>query len=135
MKRLVVAGVTGRVGSAAASALLAERAEVIGIVRDERRGAPWARRGAAIATGSLDDEPFLIRTLDGAGGFFVLLPENVRRRASGRLMRPGRAANRRRRRQAAQDTVGPSSTPRRNASPSTSPAARPHTASARQVLL
>jgi uncharacterized protein YbjT (DUF2867 family) len=72
-----VAGATGRVGSAVARELLARGADVTVIVRDEARGNEWQRRGARLATGSLDDAAFLARTFEGADGAFVILPENV----------------------------------------------------------
>jgi uncharacterized protein YbjT (DUF2867 family) len=77
MSSFVIAGVTGRVGRAAAEDLLVRGAVPTVIIRDERRAGEWRERGAAVAVGSLDDEPFLTRTLEGADGFFTLLPENV----------------------------------------------------------
>jgi uncharacterized protein YbjT (DUF2867 family) len=47
------------------------------IVRDEARGLEWARRGAKLAVGSLDDRAFVRRVVQDAAGFFTLLPENV----------------------------------------------------------
>jgi uncharacterized protein YbjT (DUF2867 family) len=77
MAKYVVAGVTGRVGSIVAAELL-DRAECVTvIVRDGSRGREWGRRGAVVATGSLEDRRFLARTLREAAGFFTLLPENV----------------------------------------------------------
>jgi len=73
----VVAGVTGHVGSVVARELLAAGKQVRVIVRDEARGASWAERGAELAIGSLDDEAFLAGALEGAEGFFVLLPPNM----------------------------------------------------------
>jgi uncharacterized protein YbjT (DUF2867 family) len=72
----VIAGVTGRVGGVVASELLARGQEVRGIVRDAARAAQWAASGGEPAVGSLDDAEFLARTLRGAVGFFVLLPED-----------------------------------------------------------
>jgi uncharacterized protein YbjT (DUF2867 family) len=77
MPKFVVAGVTGRVGRAAAEELLAGGVQPTVIVRSEARAAEWRHRGAEAAVGSLDDETFVARTLDGADGFFTLLPENV----------------------------------------------------------
>lgn len=77
MTSYVVAGVTGRVGSVVAGELLARGAATTVIVRNEASRAAWARRGAGVAFGSLDDSTFLARTLRGASGFFTLLPENV----------------------------------------------------------
>ena len=77
MPRFVVAGVTGRVGSAVADALLERGLRPTVIVRNEAAGAQWAGRGADASIGSLDDQAFLTRVLAAADGCFVLLPENV----------------------------------------------------------
>jgi uncharacterized protein YbjT (DUF2867 family) len=77
MATYVVAGVTGRVGSVVADALLTRGEEVRVIVRDAARGGVWGQRGADVAIGSLDDPGFVGRTLREAAGFFTLLPENV----------------------------------------------------------
>jgi uncharacterized protein YbjT (DUF2867 family) len=76
MSTYVVAGVTGRVGSVVASELIARQHHVKGIVRDAARGTAWAAGGGEAAHGSLADADFLTRTLRGADGFFVLLPED-----------------------------------------------------------
>lgn len=73
----VVAGATGRVGSVVAGELLRLGARPTVLVRAEAQGVPWARRGAGVAVGSLDDAAFLTGVLRGPSGFFVLLPENV----------------------------------------------------------
>jgi uncharacterized protein YbjT (DUF2867 family) len=71
---LVIAGVTGHVGSVVASQLLAKNQKVKVIVRDAARGASWSQKGAEIAVGSLGDQAFLTGALKGATGFFTLLP-------------------------------------------------------------
>jgi hypothetical protein len=76
MRTFVIAGITGHVGSVVGSELLARGERIKAIVRDPNRGAPWRDRGAEIAVGSLEDRPFLGKTLAGAAGFFVLLPPN-----------------------------------------------------------
>ena len=78
MPKYVVAGATGRVGSVVASELLARRQAVTVIVRDEARALEWARRGAEVAVGLLDDRAFVAHAVHGTSGFFTLLPENVR---------------------------------------------------------
>ena len=75
---LVVAGVSGQVGSVVASELLASGARVRVLVRDAQKGAGWAARGAEVAVGSLDDRASLGAALDGARGFFTLLPPDFR---------------------------------------------------------
>jgi uncharacterized protein YbjT (DUF2867 family) len=73
----VVAGATGRVGSVVASELLSRGASTTVIVRESTGASTWETRGARVAVGSLNDRDFLARTLQGADGFFTLLPENV----------------------------------------------------------
>src|SRR6187399_2239731 len=75
--KYIVAGVTGRVGSAVATHLLSRGADTTVIVRNEQAGTKWANLGASIAVGSLDDDAFLTTLFQGAGAAFVLLPENV----------------------------------------------------------
>jgi uncharacterized protein YbjT (DUF2867 family) len=77
MASYVVAGATGRVGSVVAAELLSRGASVTVIVRSERAGAAWVKRGASVAVGSLDDEAFLTTQFRGVQAAFVLLPENV----------------------------------------------------------
>jgi uncharacterized protein YbjT (DUF2867 family) len=77
MANYVVAGATGKVGSVVAAELLARHHAVTVIVRNEERGLEWARRGADVSVGSLDDRAFVARAVHGAAGFFTLLPENV----------------------------------------------------------
>jgi uncharacterized protein YbjT (DUF2867 family) len=73
---IVVAGVTGRVGSAVGRALLEQKQKIKAVVHHPEKGKPWSEKGAEIATGSLDDVGFLTRTLKGASAFFALLPPN-----------------------------------------------------------
>jgi uncharacterized protein YbjT (DUF2867 family) len=77
MAKYVVAGATGRVGSVVASELLSRRAGVTVIARTHNAGEVWKNRGASVALGSLDDEPFLADAFGNARAAFVLLPENV----------------------------------------------------------
>jgi uncharacterized protein YbjT (DUF2867 family) len=71
---LVIAGATGRVGSAAASALLAAGADTRVLVRDPVRGAGWAARGADVVVADLTDRAALAAALTDADGLFALLP-------------------------------------------------------------
>lgn len=73
----VVAGVTGHVGSVAARSLLAEKQKIRVLVRDAKKGEAWSRQGAEVAIGQLDDVAFLTRALEGATGFFTLLPPDM----------------------------------------------------------
>jgi uncharacterized protein YbjT (DUF2867 family) len=70
----VIAGVTGHVGGAAATELLAAKHKIKVIVRDAAKAGAWSSRGAEVAVGNLDDASFLSGALKGATGFFVLLP-------------------------------------------------------------
>ena len=72
----VVAGVTGHVGANAANELLNQKQKVRVIVRDARKGEAWAKRGAEVSVGSLDDKAFLTKALTGATGVFLLVPPN-----------------------------------------------------------
>ena len=74
----VVAGVSGKTGKVVAETLLSHDEDVRVVVRDVRQGEPWRSRGAQVAVASLDDEGALARALTGAGGFFTLLPEDMR---------------------------------------------------------
>jgi uncharacterized protein YbjT (DUF2867 family) len=47
------------------------------IVRNQARSLDWARRGAEVGIGSLDDRSFLSDVVRGTAGLFTLLPENV----------------------------------------------------------
>jgi uncharacterized protein YbjT (DUF2867 family) len=77
MANYVVSGATGRVGSVVAAELLAGHKMVTVIVRDEAQGLGWAKRGARVAVGSLDDRAFVGCVIQDAAGFFAVLPENV----------------------------------------------------------
>lgn len=70
----VVAGATGRVGSATARHLLAEGAEVRVLVRDETRAEQWTRQGAEARVVDLGDRAALGDAITGCDGLFVLLP-------------------------------------------------------------
>jgi uncharacterized protein YbjT (DUF2867 family) len=70
----VIAGATGRVGSAAAATLLAAGAGTRVLVRDAARGAAWADRGADVAVADLSDRGALTAALTDADGLFALLP-------------------------------------------------------------
>ncbi len=72
----VVAGVSGHVGSVVAKSLLAQKQPVRVLVRDAAKGKEWSQAGAQVAVGSLDDEAAVARALEGARGFFTLLPPN-----------------------------------------------------------
>jgi uncharacterized protein YbjT (DUF2867 family) len=69
-----IMGATGKVGGAAALALLdlGERLRVV--VRDRAKGAAWADRGCEVVIGDLDDATALSAAFAGADGAFVMMP-------------------------------------------------------------
>jgi uncharacterized protein YbjT (DUF2867 family) len=72
----VILGATGHVGGLVASRLVDAGKRVRAVARHGAALAPLARRGAEVATGSVDDPAFLRRALEGARAAFVLLPPN-----------------------------------------------------------
>ena len=72
----VVAGVTGHVGGVVATELLARGETVRVLVRSAAKGEVWSRQGAEVTVAALDDPTSLTDALQGAAGFFALLPPN-----------------------------------------------------------
>jgi uncharacterized protein YbjT (DUF2867 family) len=72
----VIAGVSGHVGSVTAKELLGRKQKVRVLVRDAKKGEPFAKQGAEVAVGSLEDQAFLTKALQGATGAFLLVPPN-----------------------------------------------------------
>jgi uncharacterized protein YbjT (DUF2867 family) len=70
----VIAGATGHVGSVVADRLLGAGKAVRVIVRDPAKGARWSARRAEVSTGDLGDAAFVAKALQGAAGFFTLIP-------------------------------------------------------------
>jgi uncharacterized protein YbjT (DUF2867 family) len=70
----VVAGATGRVGSATARSLLAAGAEVRVLVRRRTDADVWEPQGAEARVAPLGDRMALGDALEGCSGFFALLP-------------------------------------------------------------
>jgi uncharacterized protein YbjT (DUF2867 family) len=73
---IVVAGVTGHVGSIVADTLVSKGQKIKVIVRSADKGGPWSKKGAEVAVGALEDQAFLTGSLRGATAFFTLLPPN-----------------------------------------------------------
>jgi uncharacterized protein YbjT (DUF2867 family) len=69
-----IAGVTGRVGSVAAEALLARGKRVRVIVRDAAKGAAWQQKGAEVAIATFEDAAAMTTALTGVEGAFLLIP-------------------------------------------------------------
>lgn len=73
-----IAGISGNVGGAAASALLGRGERIRAIVRNPAKGGPWASRGAGVAVGDLADAGALASAFEGATAAFVLNPPAYR---------------------------------------------------------
>ena len=69
-----ITGITGKVGGAAANALLASGKPVRAILRDRSKAAPWADKGCEIAIAEMEDPRALADAFKGATGVFVLPP-------------------------------------------------------------
>jgi uncharacterized protein YbjT (DUF2867 family) len=72
-----IAGVTGNTGKIVANTLLDAGVPVRVIVRDAKKGEPFAARGAQVAVADLADATALARALDGVSGAYLLVPPNV----------------------------------------------------------
>lgn len=68
-----ITGITGKVGGELAS-LLATRAPVRAVVRDEAKGAAWAARGCEVAFAEMENSEQLAAAFVGADGVFILPP-------------------------------------------------------------
>jgi uncharacterized protein YbjT (DUF2867 family) len=73
----VVAGASGRTGKVVAETLLSQGKPVRVLLRDATKGKAWKARGADVALAALDDTRALTGALEGASGFYTLLPEDV----------------------------------------------------------
>ncbi len=71
-----ITGITGNVGGVVARALLAARQPVRAVVRDIRKGEPWAQSGCDVAQADINDVVALTSAFNGAKGVFVLVPPN-----------------------------------------------------------
>ena len=69
-----VAGITGKVGGAAARRLLADGHEVRSLVRNRARAAEWSATGVELREGSLADGYALGEALGGVEGAFLMQP-------------------------------------------------------------
>lgn len=73
-QRYVVFGATGHVGGIVAARLLEAGKKVKVVARTAEKLAALGKRGAEVASGSIDDPAFLRKVLEGAEAAFVLLP-------------------------------------------------------------
>lgn len=71
---IAVTGITGNVGGAVANSLLAAGLSVRAVVREERKGEEWKRRGCAVAVADIHDAESLKKAFTGAEGVFVMVP-------------------------------------------------------------
>ncbi|SFO13694.1 Uncharacterized conserved protein YbjT, contains NAD(P)-binding and DUF2867 domains [Variovorax sp. PDC80] len=69
-----ITGITGKVGGAAARALLASGQKVRAVVRDADKARPWAALGCEVAVAGMEDADALARAFAGCTGVFVLPP-------------------------------------------------------------
>jgi len=71
-----IAGITGRVGGAAATQLLAQGHQVRSLVRNPETAAGWAGQGVALRQGDWNDAAALTAALEGVEAAFVMVPPN-----------------------------------------------------------
>jgi NAD(P)H dehydrogenase (quinone) len=69
-----ITGITGKVGSAAASVLLDAGLGVRAVLRDAEKAKRWTDRGCEIATAEFTDTEALAAAFSGATGVFVMMP-------------------------------------------------------------
>jgi len=72
----VIAGATGNTGSVVANTLLAQGKPVTVLVRDAQKAGNWRKKGAQVATASLEDSHALAAAFAGAQGAYLLIPPN-----------------------------------------------------------
>jgi uncharacterized protein YbjT (DUF2867 family) len=70
----LVMGITGKVGGAAATHLLAQGRKVRALVRDRAKAANWSDQGVELVEGDWNDAASIKRALRGVDGAFVMLP-------------------------------------------------------------
>ncbi len=71
-----IAGITGRVGGAAAKQLLAQGQQVRSLVRNPEKAAAWAEQGVELHQGDWNDTAALTAALAGVEAAFVMVPPN-----------------------------------------------------------
>jgi NAD(P)H dehydrogenase (quinone) len=71
-----ITGITGNVGGAVARTLLSSGERVRAVVRDARKGKPWADRGCELAVADIGDAEALTGAFTDVAGVFVLPPPN-----------------------------------------------------------
>jgi NAD(P)H dehydrogenase (quinone) len=71
-----ITGITGRVGGEVARNLLAGNQPVRAVVRDLRKGEPWAQLGCDLVRADINDVGALTSAFKGVESVFVLVPPN-----------------------------------------------------------
>ncbi len=71
-----ITGITGRVGGAAARALLGRGENLRAIVRSNDKGKSWSEKGCDVAVATIDDADALTKAFTGADGVFLMTPSN-----------------------------------------------------------
>jgi len=71
-----ITGITGKVGGAAARALLSAGQRVRAVVRDADKGRAWSDLGCEVAIAEMEDADALTRAFADVTGVFVLPPSN-----------------------------------------------------------
>lgn len=74
MNMYAVMGITGKVGGAVALSLLEAGLPVRAIVRDAKKGEPWAARGCDVAIADIADSNALANAFEGTRGVFMMTP-------------------------------------------------------------
>jgi NAD(P)H dehydrogenase (quinone) len=73
---VAVTGITGRVGSQVARALLAQGQTVRAVVRSRAKGDEWAALGCDVFVASIDDAAAMTEAFRGVDGVFLMTPPN-----------------------------------------------------------
>src|ERR1700740_1232295 len=74
IRMFLVVGITGKVGGATATHLLAQGKEVRALVRDRAKAASWTDQGVELVDGDWNNAAAIERALKGVDGAFVMLP-------------------------------------------------------------
>jgi uncharacterized protein YbjT (DUF2867 family) len=71
---LLIAGITGKVGGAAARHLLANGKKVRALVRSEAKAAAWSAQGVELVKGEWEDPAAMTLALNGVEGAYLMMP-------------------------------------------------------------
>ncbi|NIY47341.1 NAD(P)H-binding protein [Cedecea colo] len=71
---ILVLGITGKTGGAAARHLLMQGRKVRALVRDRAKAADWEKQGVELIDGDLSDAEAITRALQGVESAYVMLP-------------------------------------------------------------